>query len=107
MISVQSDMPGVNIERVDRLYAQFARMDVPDYYDEGEENPFAGRCRVIPRTATFYTMVPASDEDGIEAAAMILKSVAKRKKVRFTLCEKHEINFNQFAPAGKVVVMFV
>ena len=105
-VSVQTDLPGITIESVARLYAQYDRMNVPDYYEDGEENPFAGRCRVIPKKATYYAMVPAKDRDACLMAAQTLIGLAKRKKVRFVTRTKGEINFNQFAPAGDIVVMW-
>lgn len=104
---VQTGLEGVTIERVDTLYAEYTRMDVPEYYKEGEENPYAGRCRLIPETATVYAMIPARDEGRLEMARLLLKGYAKRKRVREVIGEKHEVNFNQFAAASKIVVLYV
>ena len=107
MISIDTGIHGVTVESVGKLYAQFERMDVPDYYAEGEENPYAGRCRVIPRKATAYAMVPAGEPENVAMARLLLKGVGRRRKVREVICEKHEINFNQFAKVGKIVVLYV
>lgn len=106
-VGVQTGLEGVTIESVEKLYAEYRRMDVPDYYEEGQENPFAGRCRVVPRKATYYAMVPAKDETRLAQARLLLKGVARRRKVREVICNKGEINYNQFAPASKVVVLYV
>jgi hypothetical protein len=104
---IQTGFEGVTIELVDRLYAEYERMDVPDYYKEGEENPYAGRCRIVPKTASVYAMVPAKDERRVEMARALLKAFAKRKRVREVISEKHEVNFNQFAEASKIIVLYV
>lgn len=104
---VQTGLEGVTIERVDVLYAEHARMDVPGYYKDGEENPYAGRCRIIPKTASAYAMIPVRDERRLEMARLLLKGIAKRKRVREVISEKHEVNYNQFAAASQIVVLYV
>lgn len=107
MSYVQTGIEGVTIESVDTLYAEYRRMDVPDYYKDGEENPYEGRVRVIPRKAAIYAMVPEVDENRLMMARAVLKAMAKRRRVREVVCEKHEINYNQFAHAGRIVVLYV
>ncbi len=107
MTAIQTGLEGVTVESVERLYAEYERMDVPDYYKDGEENPYAGRCRAVPRKASVYTMIPAKNELNLMMARSILKGMGKRKKVREVLCEKHEINYNMFADAGQIVVLYV
>jgi hypothetical protein len=104
---IQTGLEGVTVESVETLYAEHTRMDVPDYYKDGEENPYAGRVRVIPRKAAVYAMVPERDEDRLAMARLVLKGMAKRKRVREVVCEKHELNYNQFASVGRIVVLYV
>ena len=107
MIAVQTGLEGVTIESVQTLYEEFERMDVPDYYEDGQENPYAGRCRVVPQKATYYAMVPQVDEARLAQARLLLKGVGRRRKVREVVCNKGDINYNQFSPASKVVVLYV
>ena len=104
---VQTGIEGVTVERVQTLYEEYARMDVPEYYHEGGENPYEGRCRVVPRKANHYVLVPEQDTENLMMARAIMKGIARRRKVREVVCEKHEINFNQFAKAGRIVVIYV
>lgn len=106
-MKVQTGLEGVSIESVERLYAEYDRMDVPDYYKDGEENPYAGRCRVVPRKASVYAMVPAKSEANLLMARSLLKGFGKRKKVREVLCDKHEINYNMFSDASQIVILYV
>lgn len=104
---VDSGIHGVTVESVARLYEQHTKMDVPEYYAEGGQNPFEGRVRVVPRKAMFYSLVPESEPDNIDLARRLLRGARPRRKIREVLCEKHEINFNQFAKAGRVMVLYV
>jgi hypothetical protein len=106
-MSVQNGLTNVQIMPVSELYAEYDRMDVPDYYEDGEVNPYAGRIKVVPRKASFYTMIPAMDETALALARALLKGVGKRRKVREAICTKGECNFNMFAKAGKIVVLYV
>ena len=105
--TVQNGSEGVTIESVEHLYEQFERMNIPSYYAEGGVNPFAGRTSVVPRKATFYALVPEKDEAKVVHARRLLKGVANRRKVREAVREKHEINYNQFAPASRIVILWV
>jgi hypothetical protein len=107
MISVDSGDHGVTVESVEKLYAQHLRMDVPEYYFEGGVNPFEGRVRVIPRKAAFYSLVPEDSVQNIELARKLLRGARPRRKIREVICEKHEINFNQFAKVGRIMVLYV
>ena len=106
-MKVQTGVDGVTIESVETLYREHERMNVPAYYTEGGENPYAGRTRVIPRKASVYSMIPEGDEQGITMARLLLKGIAKRKKVWEVVCEKNELNYNQFAKVGKIRVLYV
>lgn len=106
-MKVQTGAEGVTIESVETLYREHERMNIPAYYADGGENPYAGRTSVIPRKASVYAMIPESDEQNIAMARLILKGIAKRKKVWEVVCEKHELNYNQFAKAGKIRVLYV
>jgi hypothetical protein len=106
-VAVDNGVGGVTVESVETLYSEFTLMDVPEYYAEGGENPYAGRTRVIPRKATFYAMIPEDDAVNVTMARLLLKGIGRRRKVREVLCEKHEVNFNQFAKVGKIVVLYV
>jgi hypothetical protein len=107
-IRVDTGVNGVTVEQVTTLYEEYARMDVPAYYEEyGGENPFAGRCRVIPFKATYYTLVPERDLETLMIARLIMNKIGKRRKVYEVACEKHEINFNQFTHTGRIVVLYV
>jgi hypothetical protein len=97
----------VTVERVTDLYRQFDRMDVPGYYEGDEQNPYAGRCAVVPKSATVYAMVPAGSDEQISLARALLKGVGGRRKVREKVCTKPEINYNQFAQSGKILVLWV
>jgi hypothetical protein len=107
MTYIDTGIAGVTVEKVETLYAEFERMDVPAYYHEGGENPYAGRCRVIPQKATYYTMIPARDAEKLEMARLTMKGIARRRKVREVMCEKAEVNFNQFVSASRIVVLYV
>ena len=107
MIKIDTGLSGVTVESVETLYAEYVRMDVPSYYKDGEENPYAGRTRVVPRKATVYAMVPARETETLIMARQLLKGIGKRRKVREVVCEKHEVNYNQFAQSGKIVVLYV
>lgn len=104
---IDNGIGGVTIEKVETLYEEFQRMDVPAYYHEGGENPYAGRCRVVPRKATYYTMIPERDVEKLAMARLTMKGLARRRKVREVTCAKAEVNFNQFVPASKIVVLYV
>lgn len=106
MIGVDSGIHGVTVESVERLYEQHAKMDVPEYYAEGGENPFEGRIRVIPHRASFYSLVPEGEPENIDLARRLLRGARPRRKIREVVCEKHEINFNQFAKVGRIVVLY-
>lgn len=106
-VVVQDDMPGVTIESVEKLYQRHARMDVPGYYEDGQENPWAGLCRVIPAKATAYALIPVDDLPRIAMAQAMLKGLVKRRKVWFAIRHKAEINYQMFAPAGKIAVLYV
>lgn len=107
MTVIDTGIAGVTVEKVETLYAEFERMDVPEYYHEGGENPYAGRCRVVPQKATYYTMVPERDADKLTMARLTMKGLARRRKVREVTCEKAEVNYNQFVPATRIVVLYV
>lgn len=106
-VVVQSDLPSVTIESVETLYAKYDRMDVPGYYEEGQENPWAGLTRIIPRTARAYAVVPMKDLSTIGLARSLLKGVGGRRKIKFAIRHKGEVNYQMFAPAGKVTVLYV
>jgi hypothetical protein len=106
-VSVDNGLSNVVVESVEKLYREHALMDVPDYYGEGEENPYEGRVRVIPRKATAYTMIPEGETDSIAMARLLLKGIAKRRKIWEVVCDKHEVNYNQFARVGRIVVLYV
>lgn len=97
---------GIMVERVADLYARFKAMNDPDYYDEGEENPYLRLTKIIPPTARYYTIVHESSRQLLHAR-LIMKSVSKRRKVNERLCEKHEINFRAFSQAGKLILIWV
>lgn len=99
--------PGVTIESVDDLYSRRDAMDIEGYYEKGEVNPWEGRCTVVPKTARFYAMVPSNDDLRLTMARLLLRGVAMRRRVREVVCEKDEINYNQFAPPGQIVVLYV
>jgi hypothetical protein len=104
---IQNGLTNVSIMPVSELYDEFERMDVPDYYKDGEVNPYAGRVEIIPFTATYYTMVPERDELALEMARAMLKGVAKRKKIREAIVSKAKLNYNQFSKASEIVVLYV
>lgn len=106
-VVVQSDMPSVNVESVETLYAKFERMDVAGYYEDGQENPWAGLTRIIPRSARAYTVVPIKDIATITLAKAMLKGIGGRRKIKFAIRHKGEVNYQMFAPAGKVTVIYV
>ena len=106
-VVVQQDLPSVNVESVETLYAKFERMDVPGYYEEGQENPWAGLTRIIPRTARAYAVVPIKDIATITLAQALLKGIGGRRKIKFAIRHKGEVNYQMFAPAGKVTVLYV
>lgn len=97
---------GVTIETVDDLYAQFERLNVPAFYANGGRNPLAGRTEIIPRTAKHYTMIHERDEKRLPLARTMMKALSSRRRVREILCDKADVNFNQYSPAGKVVVLY-
>jgi hypothetical protein len=107
MVEVDTGLPRVTVEYVAELYAEYTRMDRPDYYGDGEENPYLGRISVIPRKATVYAMVPEGEPDSISLARQLLRGVGGRRKIRAVPCERHEINYNQFAKAGRIIVLYV
>lgn len=97
---------GVTVERVADLYLRFAALDIEGYYEEGERNPYAGLCDLIPKKATHYVMVHEKSRN-LDMARAVMKGLAKRRKVREVACEKHKINYRPFAPAGKIIVLWV
>jgi hypothetical protein len=52
-------------------------------------------------------MVPSDDGQRLTMARVLLRGVAMRRKVREVVREKHEINYNQFAAPGQIVVLYV
>lgn len=106
-VRVQTDMPQVTIEQVAVLYAKFKRMDVPDYYEEGQRNPFAGLVDIIPETASAYAVIPEREEQTIEFAKLLLRGVGGRRKIRSKVCTKDEVNYTMFSKGGDVVVLYV
>ena len=104
---VDTGINGITIETVSGLYAQYESMNVPAYYEKGESNPFSGRVACIPKSAQYYVMVPEREKERLEHARIILKSIARRKKVREVIREKHEVNYNQFVNASRIVIMYV
>lgn len=107
MISIDTGAKGVTVESVETLYRQYDSMDVPNYYENGEKNPYGGLVSIIPKKATFYAMVPISDSNRVAMARLLIKSVAKRKRVREAICEKSEINYNQFEKASQILIVYV
>jgi len=99
--------PICSIHSVDDLYARKAKLDVPGYYEQGEENPWAGLCRIIPRKAKAYAVVLEGDAAALSGAMASLKGFAGRRKIRQTVCDKDTANYNQFSKPGKVVVVYV
>jgi hypothetical protein len=97
---------GVEIETVEHLYGEYDRFAAVDLSAHGITNPLEGRVAIVPRKASHYTMVLNDDPDRVEFARRLIKGVAKRRKVREVVCEKTDVAFNHFAPAGKVVVLY-
>jgi hypothetical protein len=97
---------GIDIRTVKDLYASFEALDVPSYYKDGETNPYSGLCQIISQKSRFYTMVPANDEARLLTARHMMKIIAGRRKLRERLCSTDEVNYNQFAKAGHVVLMW-
>lgn len=97
---------GVTVESVRDLYARRAALDIDGYYRAGENNPYDGLCQIVPTRAQHYVMVHEKDKEHLATARLVMRGLAKRRKVREALCEKHEINYRPFAPAGRIVVLW-
>lgn len=104
-MSVAAFAEGVTVESVPDLYARRAALDIDGYYEAGERNPYDGLCRLIPARARHYVMVHEKSHH-LDMARLVMKGLAKRRKVREAVCEKHEINYRPFAPAGRIVVLW-
>lgn len=96
---------GVTVESVQDLYARRDALDIKDYYEDGEKNPFAGLCELIPAKAQHYVLVHERSRH-VEMARATMRGLAKRRKVWEEVCEKHQINYRPFAPAGRIIVMW-
>jgi hypothetical protein len=95
----------VQIETVAELYETYDALDIPGYYEEGEENPYEGRCRVVPRFASVYVMIPETDTTKLALARKMLVAL-KGKKVYERVCTKDEVNYDRYSRPGKVVVLY-
>jgi hypothetical protein len=91
----------VSVNSVADLWLQFQRFAK---LVEDDVNPFLGITRYIPRSATYYVIVP---ERETELAEVIMKRLAGRKKLRRFAVDKDEINSAAFAPTKKMVVFYV
>lgn len=98
---------GVIVNRVGNLYRNFETLNVAELYRDGEGNPFAGACRIIPSTASFYVTVPIDDLDAVLMAKRVMRGLAGRKKVRQTVCDREAINFTGFAKTNQILVLWV
>lgn len=99
--------PGVQIEEVAILKAKHASLDRPSLYAKGGQNPFSGLMAHIPDGAKYYAMVLCGNEDQRLLARRMLKGLRRPKVVGEIVVEKDEVNFDHFAEAGKVVLMYV
>lgn len=97
---------GVSVETVDRLRRRHEALDIPSYYEAGEENPYAGLARLLPRNASYYVMVPQSDQAKVAVARKVMKGLAGRRKVGETVCEKDDVNYSMFAKPGRIVLLW-
>lgn len=98
---------GVKVEHVDTLYARRARLDVPGYYKKGERNPYSELCEIIPKTATYFTLLFADDSESVALGRAVIKGVAKRKRVREATRSKDVICLERFGHSSSVLILWV
>lgn len=95
---------GVTVETVTDLYRINASLEkAAAYRKAGIPNPYAGRCRIVPREAQVYAMVPVEDKTEQTLARAMLAAFGKVSEV---VADKDLVNFNRFSKGGQVVVFY-
>lgn len=96
----------IPIEPVSALHARKKALDIPGYYEEGEVNPFAQRCKIVPKKARWYVMIPVEQSAKLKEARLMLKAMSGHRKVTEVKATRDAVSYEGFAETGEVVVLY-
>lgn len=105
---IENGIQGFKIELVSGLYDLHDSMEKASFF-EGVENPFHGRCSVIPRDATYYVMIPVRDHNVLVAARKFMRCMALVIDSDFNeiVGDKKQFNYNQFSRASEIAILWI
>jgi hypothetical protein len=97
----------MNIEKVATLRTKFMVLNNPAIYAMGGENPYAKLNDLLPKSAKYYAIVEKKDTEGHDFAYMTLRAMRRGKYPVELTCSKDEVSYDQFSPAGNVILIYV